>query len=70
MPAQVGIDFLSHIYSTGLSTEFPGGRDGKSQDLSQTTRKRREGQWLLIGDDVEDLLTGTFTPIPESAGWH
>lgn len=29
MPAQVGIDFLSHIYSTSLSAEVPGGRDSK-----------------------------------------
>lgn len=54
MPAQVHIDFLSHIYSIGLPTLVPW-RRGLVIESSQLARKEREGRGKLNLARVENI---------------
>lgn len=68
MPAQVGVDlviFTQPVYLLNSLRE-------ETQRLGPTpnNNNRGEGQWTLIRDDVEYLLTETLAAIPKKAGWH
>lgn len=68
MPAQVGIDFLSHIYSTSLSAEVPEGRDSKGEDLKPSHKEEKE-RWALVRDDAKELPSGALTPEQKHLSW-
>ena len=61
MPVQAAIDFLSHIYSTHLSTGFPRRREMEKVRIStQQLGEGDQGGEVLITDEVEYLLRGAL----------